>query len=116
MTRWPTKGRSPLQARQCDVAFRIENAIHLGTARLQQDSHTCLGSLSLLHGLGQLPGYDLLDGLGLRFGENAFLLQEVVHARSEILLSQIHTSTLAYCRIRLLWITATTSASSDCNR
>jgi hypothetical protein len=68
----------PQQARQRDVAFRIEDAIHLRPARLRQNRHARLGNLSILQGLGQLPGHDLRDVLRLRFLEDVFLFQEVV--------------------------------------
>src|SRR6266852_5383892 len=89
--------RRPLQTRQRDVAFRIENAIDLGAARLQQDSHARLGNLFLLHRLRELPGYDLLDGLRLRFLEDVLFLQEVVNARSHIFLAHCSSS---FCRLR----------------
>src|SRR6266404_3760845 len=72
-----------------DAVFRIENAIDLGAARFQQDRHARLGNLFLLHRLRQLPGYDLLDGLRLRFLEDVFFLQEVVNTRSHIFLTHL---------------------------
>src|ERR1019366_5100523 len=51
--------------------------------------HARLGDLFLLHGLGQLPCYDLFDGLRLCFFKDVFLLQEVVNARSQILLTHL---------------------------
>ena len=55
--------RRPLQARQRDIALRIENAVHLRPAGLEQNSHARLGKLFLLHSLRQLPGDDLLRWL-----------------------------------------------------
>src|SRR5258708_37200912 len=85
----PHQRRRPLQTRQRDIAFRIKNAIDLGAARLPQHRHARLGNLFLLHRPSQLPRNDLLDGLRLRFLKDVFLLQEVVKARSQILLTHL---------------------------
>jgi hypothetical protein len=65
------QGRCPLQARQCDVTFRVENAIDLGSACFQQDGHARFGDFFLLHGLGQLPSYGVLDGRRPHFLKHA---------------------------------------------
>jgi len=49
-----------------------------------------------LHGLGELPGDDLLDGLRLRFFENALLLQEDGDARTHVFLTHCSNSFLRF--------------------
>src|SRR5207302_210022 len=86
-----------------DMALRIEKAfgVKMDTLMRMQSAYdiarTRLRNFSLLHGLGQLPRHDLLDGLSLRFFEDVFLLQEVVNARSQILLAHCSNS---FCRLR----------------
>jgi hypothetical protein len=41
----------------------------------------------------RLPGDDLLDGLCLRFLKDVFFFQQGINRRSQILLTQIFTST-----------------------
>src|SRR5207237_6890313 len=84
--------RRPLQARQRDVVLRVENAVDLGAAGLEQCRHARLRNLFLLHGLGELPGHNFLDRLRLRFFEDVFLLQEVVDTRSQMFLAHCSNS------------------------
>jgi len=53
---------------------------------LSSVAHLALGDFLLLHRLGKLPRDDLLDRPRLRLLEDALLLEEVVNARSQMLL------------------------------
>ena len=72
----PDQCAGPWPAAERDVVFRIEKAVHLGAARLQQRRDLFLGDVLLLHGRRELPRDDILDGRRLRFLEDAFLLEE----------------------------------------
>ncbi len=80
--------RRPLQARERDVVFGIEEPVNLRAARFQQDGHSVLRDFLLSHSLSQLPGYYLLDRLRLRLFEDALLLEKVVNARTYVPLAQ----------------------------
>ena len=59
-------GRGALEARQRDVVLCVQQPVNLRAARLQQRGHAVLRYFLLLHGLGELPGDDLLDRLRWR--------------------------------------------------
>ena len=90
----PYHGRRSLKARQRDVVFCTEEPVNLRAARLQQRGHSLLRDFRLLHGLGELPGYDFLDRLRLRLLKNAFPFEEVIDAGTHVLLAHRSNSIL----------------------
>lgn len=60
-----------------DVA-RVKQAIQLRPAGTKLPGHGLLCFLLLVHGSLELPGQNALDGNGLDFFANAFLLQEAI--------------------------------------
>src|ERR1035437_9435966 len=98
----PNHCRCPLQAGERDVVSRIKNTVNLCPARFEQRCHARLGYFLFLHGLGELPRDDFLNRLCLRLFKDAFLLEEIVDARTHMFLahgsislrSEEHTSEL----------------------
>ena len=50
----PYARRGSLQAGERDVVLRVQQTVHLGSARDRQRGHLVLGELPFLHGLGKL--------------------------------------------------------------
>ena len=88
----PDYGCRSLQAPERNVILGGEQTVYLRPARLEQRGHFVLRNLSLLHRLGKLPGDDLLDHLGLRLLKSALLLEEIIDARSQMLLAHCPNS------------------------
>jgi hypothetical protein len=76
-----------LEAGERDIVLRIEQPVNLGAACLEQRSHARLRYFLCSHGLGELPRDDLFDRLGLRLFEDSFLFEEIVNARTHMLLA-----------------------------
>jgi hypothetical protein len=79
--------RRPLQAGKRNVAFRIEQPVNLGSAGLEQSCHLVLGNFLFLHGLGELPRNHLFHSLRLCLFKDTFFLEEIVNARTHMLLA-----------------------------
>jgi hypothetical protein len=69
----------------------------LGSAGLEQSGHLILGNSLFLHGLRKLPGNDLFHNLRLRLFKDAFFLEEIVNARTPMLLAD---RSLSFWRFR----------------
>ena len=104
--------RRPLQAAERDVVLGIEEPVNLSAARLKQRGHPVLRDFHFLHGVGELPCQDLLDGLCLRLIEYAFVFQEVVNTGTATLRTiQVSSPFSNSCKrnlIRLLSFNAST--------
>jgi hypothetical protein len=80
----PNQFCGALQARQRNVARRIEETVNLRPAGAQHLSEARLRDVLLLHRLFELPDDSFLDSLNLQLFKETFLLEKVVEAAADM--------------------------------